>query len=173
MLYGLSISKLVLSNSTFTFYSGLELILSVTGTCECTGVLGPMLGGGHGILQGRYGLLADNLISARMVLANGTAITISSDSNPDLFWAVRGAGHNFGIVTEFTYKIYDVGKNANWAYESFIFTNDKLEELYEQLNILTNNGTQPVELWNFSYFISLPVYDPDNVGCLPDVLINH
>jgi FAD/FMN-containing dehydrogenase len=40
-----------------------------------------------------------------MVLANGTAVTVSSESNPDLFWAIRGAGHNFGIVTEFEYKI--------------------------------------------------------------------
>jgi FAD/FMN-containing dehydrogenase len=64
-----------------------------------------MLGGGHGLLQGHYGLLSDNLISARMVLANGTAVTVSSESNPDLFWAIRGAGHNFGIVTEFEYKI--------------------------------------------------------------------
>jgi FAD/FMN-containing dehydrogenase len=64
-----------------------------------------MLGGGHGLLQGHYDLLADNLISARMVLANGTAVTVSSESNPDLFWAIRGAGHNFGIVTEFEYNI--------------------------------------------------------------------
>lgn len=123
-----------------------------------------MLGGGHGILQGRYGLLADNLVSARMVIANGTAITVSLESNPDLFWAIRGAGHNFGIVTEFTYKIYDVGENSNWAYESFIFTNDKLEEVYHELNKLTAGGTQPVELFNFSYFILLPDIDPNNVS---------
>jgi FAD/FMN-containing dehydrogenase len=135
----------------------------VTGTCECTGVLGPMLGGGHGLLQGRYGLLADNLISARMVLANGTALNVSSDSNPDLFWAICGAGHNFGIVTEFTYKIYDVPENNDWAYESFIFTHDKVEELYTQINILTDNGTQPAELLNWSYFLWLPEVDPNNV----------
>src|SRR5450432_3789350 len=113
----------------------LHLTLPVTGLCECTGVLGPLLGGGHGLLQGHYGLLADNLISARLVLANSTAITVSAESYPDLFWALRGAGHNFGIVTEFTYKIYDVPLGETWAYETFIFTGDKVEALAEQLNI--------------------------------------
>ena len=129
-----------------------------------------MLGGGHGILQGRYGLLADQLISARMVLANGSAILVSSESNPDLFWGIRGAGHNFGVVTEFEYKIYDVGERKNWAYKSFIFTHDKVEELYTKANIMTNNGTQPVELLNWSYFLWLPNVDPNNVRSSPSPL---
>ncbi|KAH6678178.1 hypothetical protein B0J14DRAFT_316655 [Halenospora varia] len=54
---------------------------TVTGFCECTGTVAPLLGGGHGILQGLHGLLADNLLSARLVLANGTAITVSSESH--------------------------------------------------------------------------------------------
>ncbi|KAE9366665.1 FAD binding domain protein [Stipitochalara longipes BDJ] len=125
---------------------------TVTGLCECTGVLGPLLGGGHGLLQGYYGLLADNLVSARLVLANGSAIAVSSASHPDLFWAVRGAGHNFGIVTEFTYKIYDVPANETWSYESFIFTGEHVEAIAEKLNDISMDGTRPPELFTFSFF---------------------
>ena len=74
--------------------------IAVHGVCECVGYTAVLLGGGHGILQGRYGLIADQLVSARMVLANGSAVTVSADSHPELFWAIRGAGHNFGIVVE-------------------------------------------------------------------------
>lgn len=58
---------------------------TMTTACACVGYISPILGGGHGWNQGRYGLAADQLVSARMVLANGTAITVSEDSNPDLF----------------------------------------------------------------------------------------
>src|SRR5690349_13601710 len=62
-----------------------------SGGCDCTSFTGPMLGGGHGILQGQYGFLADNLVSARVVLANGTAISVSGAEHADLFWGLRGA----------------------------------------------------------------------------------
>ena len=64
--------------------------------------MGVALGGGHGTLQGHYGLLADQIVAARIVLGNGKAVTASKKKNSDLFWALRGAGHNFGIVTEVT-----------------------------------------------------------------------
>src|SRR5690242_11530578 len=69
----------------------------VTGTCECVSYLGPALGGGHGWLQGHHGLIADQFLSMNIVLANGDLKTI--DSKSDLWWAMQGAGHNFGIVT--------------------------------------------------------------------------
>ncbi len=134
----------------------------VTGVCECMSMLGPLLGGGHGWLQGRYGLVADNLIEAQMVLSNGTAVIVSSTSNPDLYCAIRGAGHNFGIITEFKHKIYDA-PNINWTYESFIFTRDKIGLLYDQINKMANNGTQPAGLINWSMFIRMPAVDPTNV----------
>lgn len=56
--------------------------VQVTGACECVGLVGPLLGGGHGYLQGFYGLLSDNLISARLVLANGEAISVSAAETP-------------------------------------------------------------------------------------------
>lgn len=125
-------------------------------------MLSPILGGGHGWLQGHYGLIADQLIEARLVLANGTAVTVSSTLNPDLFWALRGAGHNFGVVTEFKVKIYDA-PSTTWTYDEFIFTHDKLEALYEQFNSLHNNGTQPAGLIHWSVWLRLPDMDPEHV----------
>jgi len=145
----------------------LNLSSLVTGFCECTGVLGPLLGGGHGVLQGEYGLLADNLVAARVVLANGTAVTVSSTSYPDLFWGLRGAGHNFGIVTEFTYKIYDVPKDDSWAFETLIYTGDKVEEVYEQINGFPDRGEEDVEVANFSFFAWMPDIDPKAVSITP------
>jgi FAD/FMN-containing dehydrogenase len=66
-------------------------------------------------LQGQYGLLADQLVEARIVLADGTAFTVSESSHKDLLWGIRGAWHSFGVVTEFKYKIYDVMPNSTWA----------------------------------------------------------
>lgn len=72
---------------------------TVTGACECVSLLGPGLGGGHGWLQGRHGLVSDNFVSMNIVLADGTTKFVDAQSEPDLWWALQGAGHNFGIVT--------------------------------------------------------------------------
>ncbi|KAK7948541.1 FAD-linked oxidoreductase azaL [Apiospora aurea] len=131
----------------------------VTGICECVGVSAPILGGGHGWLQGQYGLAADQIISARLVLPNGDAVTVSQDSNPDLFWAIRGAGHNFGLVTEWEYRIYDI-KNPKWSYEIFIFSGDKLEALYELTNEMLKS--QPPEVIHWGYIINVAELDPEH-----------
>lgn len=121
-----------------------------------------MLGGGHGWLQGQYGLMADNLISARLVLANGSAITVSETEHSDLFWALRGAGHNYGIVTSFDYKIYDRTKaNEQWTMDMMIYTGDKLEEVFEEANRLL--ADPPVELAWFAMITSMPDIDPEKV----------
>ncbi|KAF5630321.1 oxidoreductase [Fusarium sp. NRRL 52700] len=130
---------------------------TVTGICECVGVSAPVLGGGHGWLQGQYGLAADQVISARVVLPNGDAVTASEDSNPDLFWALRGAGHNFGIVTEWEYRIYDIN-NPKWSYEIFIFLGDKLEDVLELTNKMMK--TQPPHLTHWIYIVNIPEVDP-------------
>ncbi|RDW63408.1 hypothetical protein BP6252_10953 [Coleophoma cylindrospora] len=136
---------------------------TVTGACECVGLVGPLLGGGHGYLQGFYGLISDNLISARVVLANGEAVSVSATENSDLFWALQGAGHNFGILTEVTSRIYDV-PSTNWAYAQYIYTHDKVEALFSQLNTWTSNGTtsMPVEFVNKNIFARIPGIDADN-----------
>ncbi|KAH7245213.1 hypothetical protein BKA59DRAFT_475500 [Fusarium tricinctum] len=132
---------------------------TVTGICECVGISAPVLGGGHGWLQGQYGLASDQVISARVVLPNGEAVTASEENNPDLFWALRGAGHNFGIVTEWEYRIYDV-RNPKWSYEIFIFLGDKLEELLEWTQKMMK--TQPPHLIHWQYIVNIPEIDPQN-----------
>ncbi|KAL5360111.1 FAD binding domain protein [Aspergillus floccosus] len=133
---------------------------TVTGTCECVSYLGPALGGGHGWLQGHHGLVADQLVSANIVLADGTLRTI--DARSDLWWALKGAGHNFGIVTSVTTKIYDI-EHADWAIDTLIFSGDKVEAVYQAANEhLLNNGTQPVDLINWSYWLNNPSAGPNN-----------
>ena len=78
------------------------------GIISTTGVGGLTLGGGIGHLTRQCGLSVDNLLSVDMVLADGRFVTASAKQNPDLFWAVRGGGGNFGIVTSFLFKAYPI-----------------------------------------------------------------
>ena len=81
--------------------------LAVTGgAVSTTGIGGYTLGGGLGWLMGKHGLAADNLVAVELVSADGEILDVSADSHPDLFWALRGGGGNFGVATTFTYRLH-------------------------------------------------------------------
>ncbi|KAH7383961.1 hypothetical protein BKA66DRAFT_89405 [Pyrenochaeta sp. MPI-SDFR-AT-0127] len=119
--------------------------LTPTGAHACVGFMGPALGGGHGRLEGLHGLVADNMLHLNVVLADGSTIAVNSTSNADLFWAMKGAGHNFGIVTSLKVKIYPA-LHPTWHWHNYIWAEDKLERVFTELNKIQDNGKAPVLL---------------------------
>jgi FAD/FMN-containing dehydrogenase len=85
-------------------------------------------------IAGKYGYLNDNMVSIRMLLANGTIITASETINKDIFWAVRGAGHNFGIALDAAFQIYPQQNQGMHYIVDFEFQLDKVEMLFELIN---------------------------------------
>ena len=83
-------------------------LTAATGSAGSVGMTGLTLGGGYGPLSGRFGLALDNLLSADVVLADGSVVTADSEREPDLFWALRGGGGNFGLVTSMRVRLHRV-----------------------------------------------------------------
>ncbi|CBX94977.1 similar to FAD linked oxidase domain protein [Plenodomus lingam JN3] len=138
-------------------------LAAVGGTVNHTGVGGLTLGGGYGYLSGRYGLTIDNLVSANVVLASGEQVVASATSHPDLFWAIRGAGQNFGVTTAFTFQGHDQ-KNPVFA-GPLVFPTEKLPQIVEFANKFhaTNNGDQAM-------IIGFSAPPPANVPVIMTVL---
>jgi len=78
-----------------------------TGSSSSVGMIGAAVGGGVGPYTGLHGLIVDSLLSVRIVTGTGEAVTASATENSDLFWAIRGAGHNFGVITSATFQVYN------------------------------------------------------------------
>ncbi|MCJ1250122.1 hypothetical protein MMC30_007348 [Trapelia coarctata] len=128
------------------------------GNCDCIGALGAILGGGYGRLVGLHGLGIDSLISVTLVLANGKSMKVTPEDE-DLWWALRGAGPNFGIVTSATMKAYPIPRADNTAWTGpLIFTPDKLEVLVQAIDDL---DLKP-EMSLFLYYATTgpPAYEP-------------
>ena len=98
------------------------------GVVSDTGVAGLTLGGGYGWVRRKYGLSCDSVVEAQVVCADGEVRTASAESNPDLYWALRGGGGNFGVVTSFTFELHDLGPEV-----AFSATFYPLEDLAEVL----------------------------------------
>jgi len=134
-----------------------ELGLATTaGIVSDTGVGGLTLGGGLGFLARRFGLTIDNLLAADVVTAAGEQIRASTTENPDLFWALRGGGGNFGIVTAFEFRLHEVGPEVlvGQAFYSLDHTAEVLR-LYREMM-----SNAPDELAAYALALTVPPVEP-------------
>ncbi|KUJ07010.1 FAD-binding domain-containing protein [Mollisia scopiformis] len=122
---------------------------TVGGTVNHTGIGGLTLGGGYGFLSPAYGLVIDNLLSVEMVLADGTIVTASDTSHPDLFWAIKGAGIGFGVATTFIYRAHSQ-KSPVWG-GLMIFPKPHLGAVIQMANtVVQESEPGPVMLMGFA-----------------------
>jgi len=114
------------------------------GIVSTTGVAGLTLGGGFGWLTRKYGMTVDSLLSVDVVLANGSQVTASEQENSDLFWGVRGGGGNFGVVTSFKFKSYELASDIYCglvvkpfaeARDYFKFHYDYLQQMPDEMSL--------------------------------------
>src|SRR5262249_15456881 len=126
-----------------------------SGVISNTGVAGLTLGGGMGHLTRKYGLTIDNLLAVDMVLADGSFVVASAEENPDLFWAVRGGGGNFGVVTSFLFEAHP----AKMVFAGPIFWDAK-DAKKVMVTYRDFIGTAPEELGLFVGLKTVPPTDP-------------
>lgn len=122
-----------------------------TGIISTTGVGGLTLGGGLGYLTRKCGLTIDNLLEVDMVLADGSFVTASSNENKDLFWAIRGGGGNFGIVTSFLFRAHDIHTNYAGPTLWDISKTDEVLKWYRDFIIKSPN-----DLYGFFAVMTIP-----------------
>ena len=126
------------------------------GIVSRTGVAGLTVGGGFGWLSRRWGLTSDNLLAARVLLADGSLVCASPDEHSELFWAVCGGGGNFGIVTEFEFRLHDAGTEvlagpmlypAQQAHEVLRAYREFIATAPDELSVYANLRSAPLADW--------------------------
>jgi len=126
-----------------------------TGIISTTGVAGLTLGGGHGYLARKYGLTIDNLLEADVVLADGSLVKASEEENEDLFWAIRGGGGNFGVVTSFLFR----GNPVSMVYAGpMLWEMDQAEEIMRWYREFSPQASE--DLYGFFLFLVVPPAPP-------------
>ncbi|MGF1733980.1 FAD-binding oxidoreductase [Photobacterium satsumensis] len=115
------------------------------GINSTTGISGLTLGGGFGWLTRKYGMTIDNLVSTQIITADGQQLTASATENSDLFWAIRGGGGNFGIVTEFEFQLHSVGPEVLAGLIVFPF--DQAKQVLEQYREFTQTAPEDLNVW--------------------------
>lgn len=122
------------------------------GTVSSVGVAGFTLGGGSGWLTRKHGLAVDNVRAAELVTASGEVVRASGEEHPELFWALRGGGGNFGVVTEFEYELHPLGPDV--VAGQVIYTLDRAGELLRAYADYMKDAPDPVACYPF--FIRIP-----------------
>jgi len=167
-----------------------------TGVLSTTGIAGLTLSGGHGYLSRKYGLTIDNLLEADVVLANGSFVTAGREKNADLFWALRGGGGNFGVVTSFLFQLHPVNmvfagpiafdqKHARTImqrYREFLPRAPEELGIFLGLQKIPSSAPFPEEHWGKRICLLMSCYDGSEahgkralaplLGELPEPLIN-
>ncbi|KAG8957289.1 hypothetical protein FRC03_010290 [Tulasnella sp. 419] len=121
----------------FRYHGRLQLIRRVLGLSAMlgmasqVGVIGHLIGGGLGLSVGERGLALDNLISAKVVLANGDIVTANEAEHSDLFWAIRGGGSNFGAIVEIAIKLHDQRRDVYSC--TFVYAPEKLQDVFKEV----------------------------------------
>ena len=118
------------------------------GVVSSTGIAGLTLGGGLGWLMGKYGLALDNLLSVDIVTAEAKLLTANAEKNPDLFWAVRGGGGNFGVAASFEYRLHPVGPMIIGGLIAYPF--DQAREMLRFYRDVTSSAPDELMSWEAS-----------------------
>jgi len=115
------------------------------GINSTTGIAGLTLGGGFGWLTRKYGMTIDNLVSAEMIMTDGRKIQVSEDENTDLFWAIRGGGGNFGVITQFEFALYPVGPEILAGL--LVFPIDQAKQVLEKYREFVKSAPEELNIW--------------------------
>ncbi|MBZ9730034.1 FAD-binding oxidoreductase [Salegentibacter sp. JZCK2] len=131
-------------------------LATTTATVSSVGIGGSTLGGGSGYLLRKHGLTLDNLLSVEIITADGNLITAGKGENEDLFWAIRGGGGNFGVVTSFIFQLHNVGPKVLSFQAYFPYEHSKeILQFYREFM-----KSAPEEIQCYAFFLNTPPVEP-------------